>query len=94
MSRILPRFSMAEGKVMPFRKTPWQITVKCLRGFICVAYCKMTGILIIGVIAPERRMQGTPIVKAPRNACCWVEDNEETMRPSAPVALEKTTIAT
>ena len=56
--------------------------------------CKNMGMLMTGVTAPESRMQGTPTVKAPRKACCWVEDREEIIRPMPPAASEKMKMAT
>ena len=51
------------------------------------------GMLMMGVTAPEIRMQGTPTVKAPRKACCWVEDREETISPTPPEATAKISMA-
>ena len=78
---------------MSFRKTPWLMTVKWRRGLSWLACCKKTGMLMMGVTAPEIRMQGTPTVKAPRKACCWVEDREETISPTPPEATAKISMA-
>lgn len=64
--RILAILARAVSVVISFRKTPWQMTVKWREGFMSVAYCKVWGMLTMGVMAPESRMQGAPMVNAPQ----------------------------